>query len=190
MRYPNGVKKRAAPKRSKKKAAAFQKASTYSNRGMGLEQLLEKANHWYFIRNKAAIQKVPTPMKNIRLPGGGSKAVYTERSTVDFLGLGPGGKGIAFEAKSTELKTRFKLELIKEHQWTWLEATQELGGHAFFIIEFSKLNRIFYLPFLEAKSWKDEWDSGGAASIPLHFFTRECHPAGTNPLDYLKWIKE
>jgi len=98
-----------------------------------LEKKANKTNLRYRKLKQALILKVPTPILYTR------KGLVAQQSTVDYTGLMKGGQFIAFDAKETQSKTSFPLANIHQHQLTYLELVEELGGQAFFLIHFKKL---------------------------------------------------
>jgi len=99
-----------------------------------LEKKANKANLRYRKSKQALILKVPTPILYTR------RGLVAQQSTVDYTGLIKGGQFIAFDAKETQSKTSFPLANIHQHQLTYLELVEELGGQAFFLIHFKKLH--------------------------------------------------
>jgi len=96
------------------------------------------------------------------------------RPTVDFVGItSPNGRGIAFDAKTTENKTSFSFSNIKTHQFIYLKYFHEIGGSAYFFIRFNNKNNdgeFYKVPAMEIidkymngkksmkfKDFKDEW---------------------------------
>ena len=67
--------------------------STYKNRGMFLENILNDSNTYYNNIEKCLIYKKPTPIKvlNVSYPTNNShlinKAVYSSISTLDYNGI-------------------------------------------------------------------------------------------------------
>ena len=100
-----------------------------------LEKKANKTNLRYRKLKQALILKVPTPILYTR------KGLVAQQSTVDYTGLMKGGQFIAFDAKETQSKTSFPLANIHQHQLTYLELVEELGGQAFFLIHFKKLDK-------------------------------------------------
>src|SRR5699024_2486642 len=122
-------------------------------RGQALENLIEYSNKSYRQKGWAVIDKVPTPWTVYydKRTGRVVRAFPKEKGTVDFLGVSH-GRGIAFDAKSTNNTTRFPLDNVKEHQLQYLLDYQEQGGIAFLIVEFAKLREIYYLKIDDLKS--------------------------------------
>ena len=160
MNYPCGIKKQE------------NKTVLYGNRGMTLEDDLNKTNEYYLLEDIAVIYKKPTPIKVVdvsypsRKEAVIKKAYFQIPSTTDYNGIYK-GKYIDFEAKETTSHTSFPLANIHKHQIEHLKQVQKHKGIAFLIVRFSKLNKTFLLPieklipFLEEKKRK---------SIPLEFF--------------------
>lgn len=140
-----------------------------------LEKRIQKANLTYRKAKKALVQKIDTP---IRLTNAGMIAAT---STVDFVGVFPYtinpttkvGRGIAFDAKECEQKTSFPLKNIHQHQLLYLELYEQLGGIAFFLIHFKKLDKdLAYVTPVNVvlKYWNDPT---ARKSIPLSDFKDE-----------------
>lgn len=132
-----------------------------------LEKTANKANLNYRKEKKALIQKVPTPILYTR------KGLIAQQSTVDYTGiLAPKGKGIAFDAKETKSKTSFPLANIHDHQLTFLELFEALGGVAFFLIHFKSVHpkKAFVTPLSLVQKY---WGGEVRKSIPLEDFKDE-----------------
>ena len=109
-------------------------------RGAELEKSIIEANLQYRKKKLALILKKETPIIMT------SRGAIPQRSTVDFTGLIKEGKYIAFDAKETEQLRRFPLKNIKDHQTAYLKFVEELGGIAFFLIHFKKVDKLFRVP--------------------------------------------
>ena len=114
------------------------KITSYKNRGMFLESIINESNSYYVVTDKALIFKKPTPIKviNVTFPNNKAvinKAVFDHISTLDYNGLYR-GKYIEFDAKETTNKTSFPLSNIKEHQLKHIESVLRHKGIAFLII--------------------------------------------------------
>ncbi len=138
---------------------------SYANRGKSFEQIIETANKQYLLKKWGLIQKVATPWKVIRKGKRIISAYPAEKSTVDFVGVA-NGKAIAFDAKSTRERTRFPLSNIEKHQMLFLKYFQDQGGQAFILIEFSKLNETYLIPFNSLLEYWNNSMNGGRKSIP------------------------
>ena len=189
IRYPNGKKYIPVQKPTVQRKTD----SSFSNRGMALEEELNESNEYYLSRGIAVIHKKPVPIQvvNVKYPAR-SAAVITEAyfrtpSTTDFNGVW-NGKYIDFEAKETKSLTSFPLQNIHDHQVDHMKNVQKHGGIVFFIIKFTVLDRYFIVPYARFESFWERMQSGGRKSITLSEFeetSMEVAP-GFNPrIDYL-----
>ena len=116
-----------------------------ANLGMILEQQIFLACDWYAARGLALIQKIPTPWEPERQNGKIVGAHVGKKSTVDFIGtLGPGGMGIALEAKE-EQSNKIRKDRVKPHQIKFLETFAKCGGLAYILVGFYTANRFFLI---------------------------------------------
>lgn len=121
--------------------------SSYGNRGMTFESLIEYANRRYRLDGKAIIEKQHTLCKPLR-DGTGRiySAKYEEKATVDFMGRF-GGKPIAFEAKHCQTQ-KIDLKRVEEHQCDFLrDWTKPPAGAIGFVIISFELSRFFMIPW-------------------------------------------
>lgn len=141
----------------------------YGKRGMELEEMIELSNEQYMYKNRALIQKIPTPIKVTDIDNNTGKiksGFYEKKSTVDFLGVYR-RVSIAFDAKSTSVETRFDLSNVKKHQIQYLNRHSNCGGISFLLIYFSTLDESYVLPFgLLKKYWDNRLKDNGRKSIP------------------------
>ncbi len=121
--------------------------SSYGNRGMFLENIINDSNTYYNSIDKCLIFKKPTPIKvlNVTYPTDKShlidKAVYSSISTLDYNGIYR-EKYIEFDAKECHNKTSFPLSNIKDHQLEHIKKVILQKGIVFIIIF---INNEFYL---------------------------------------------
>jgi recombination protein U len=148
--------------------------------GMNLEKRATSACVNYMLTDVAFLHKVPNA---VSIQNGGAKLV---KSTVDYMGLLKGGRFIAFDAKETELKTRFPLKNIKPHQLDFLEQVESFGGIGFFLVHFVNLYKdeafILTLDLIKSK-----WDTSDEASISIEEIKNTCQLVPIN--DFLKFVK-
>lgn len=168
MNYPNKIKKNN------------NKFITYANRGMTLEELINKTNDYYIETDQAIIYKKPTPIgivksdyKNI------TKAYFKAPSTLDYNGIYKGCY-IEFDAKETKQKTSFPLKNIHDHQLVHMRRIINHGGICFLIILMN--NEIYYL---DGKDLFSFIDSEKRKSIPFSYFEEKAILLKEN---YLKGI--
>lgn len=164
----------------------------YANRGMCLERTIEYASLQYKSKKIARIDKIPTPIKVLRIIRNQVLGAFEKKATVDYVGIAQGGKYIAFDCKECEEETRFPLKNVKEHQYEYLEEVDRLGGVAFLIIDFVKIGKRYRLDFRTLqdywKLWKLHKNKKGYASIPIEEFREEITQGRQVVLDYLKNI--
>ena len=128
-------------------------------RGSTLEDLVNRTNEQYAEKKLALLQKIPTPITPVRMDKENrhiTLAYFEQRSTVDYIGAVQ-GIPVCFDAKECCVDT-FPLSNIHSHQVSFMEAFEQQGGIAFFLIFFSledggrksfrreELKEEFYLP--------------------------------------------
>lgn len=178
MNYPGNVKKE------------YNKFTTYANRGMNLEDLLNQSNEYYLDMNIAVIYKKPTPITISEVKYGNKERVITKAyfrtpSTLDYNGIYR-GKYIDFDAKETLNKTSFPLQNIHEHQLKHMARVIEHGGISFLIIY---MNGLFY--YLNGLDIIDFIANNNRKSIPYSYIQEKGYQIGQKikpRLDYLKII--
>ena len=163
-----------------------------------LEKRVQAANLRYRMDKVAIISKVEVPILVTKT------GLIPRQSTVDFTGIYPViyieagtrmdmsrpvkvGKGIAFDAKETENKTSFPLKNIHQHQLTFLEYFEEVGGTAFVLIHFKKIHpdKAFVTPLdFVKKYW---YDDDSRRSLPYSEFDQKWL---IDIDDYLKYFQK
>ena len=141
MHYPNHIKKEVTNTNELSRLN-----TSYSNRGMNLENEINISNEYYRNKDRALIFKKPTPIGVVDVSYANhkktiEKAYFKEQSTLDYNGLYR-GKYIEFDAKETLNKSSFPLSNIHEHQTIQIRNVIKHGGIVFLII---KMNNINYL---------------------------------------------
>ncbi|SFF61431.1 recombination protein U [Halobacillus alkaliphilus] len=175
MKYPNGKRSANAKKFS---APKQQKKTTFSNRGMTLEEDISLTNKYYLDSQIAVVHKKPTPVQivNVDYPKRSAavikEAYFKQASTTDFNGVYR-GKYIDFEAKETRNKTSFPLSNVHQHQIDHMKAVDQQGGICFMIIKFAPLEEVYLLPSKQLFIFWDEQWKGGRKSIPYAFIKKE-----------------
>ncbi|MEH7108580.1 Holliday junction resolvase RecU [Bacillus sp. JJ1764] len=194
VNYPNG---RKFVRRKQEELVNNTKKSTYSNRGMTLEEDLNESNEYYRNRKIAVIHKKPTPIQIVQVDyPKRSAAVIKEAyfklaSTTDYNGV-YNGKYVDFEAKETINPTSFPLKNFHQHQISHMEEVVGQGGICFVIIRFTKWDKVF---LLEAKHLFIFWQrmlDGGRKSITKEEIEEVGHhiPLGFQPrIDYIKILE-
>lgn len=175
MNYPNNIKKQNT------------KLVTYDNRGMDLENLINRTNEYYLEINRALIYKKPTPIGIVE--GNYKKitnAYFKAPSTLDYNGLYK-GKYIEFEAKETNCKTSFPLRNIHAHQIEHIRKVIEHKGICFIII---MMNGLCYL--LNGFDFIRYIDNNDRKSIEYDYIMKKGYllKENYNGLNYLDIVDE
>lgn len=162
MNYPNGMKK---------SLNSAQTHTSYSNRGMTLEEDINQTNQYYLEQDKAIIHKKPTPVQIVKVNyPKRSAAVITEAyfklaSTTDYNGVYK-QRYVDYEAKETKNKTSFPLANFHEHQINHMISTVKHGGISFILIRFMVYNETFLVKLETLLSYWNDQFNGGRKSIP------------------------
>lgn len=196
MRYPNGKIYQAQTQHDLPKIRKGK--TTFSNRGMKLEDMINHTNKWYLLHDKAVIHKKPTPIQVVtidypkRSRAVIKEAYYKVASTTDYNGVYK-GKYIDFEAKQTNLKTTFPLHNIHQHQIDHMTQCLHHGGFCFVLFLFKARNEAYVYPI---RALLEDWQAFLAkemTAIPLERIQREgiLVEMGYQPqLDYLKAVDQ
>lgn len=191
IKYSNGLTYKKSNIKVSGNKVAFSLSS--ANRGMNLEEDIIQSNEYYLRHRMALIYKRPTPIqvvkveykKNVKI----TEAYFSEKSTTDFNGVYQ-GRYIDIEAKSTHSKSSFPLSNITKKQFEHLSNVIELGGLAFFIIEFVKHQKTY---IVEAKKIIEFKNNEERKSIPFAQFEelgREIKRGYSPRLNYLDYVDE
>lgn len=148
--------------------------NTRGLRGSMLEELITLTNDLYRNKKLAIVQKIPTPIKPIRIDNSTrtiTLAYFEQKSTIDYTGVVQ-GVPIAFDAKETGLKS-FPLANIHPHQIEFMEDFTLQGGIAFIIVNFKAYDEMYFLPFgILYKHWEIA-QNGGRKSISYNDFPKD-----------------
>lgn len=145
------------------------KNNIYANRGMTLEDDINKTNEYYNLQNIALVYKKPTPIQVVQVEYPKNRireAYFHEPSTLDYNGIYL-GKYLEFDAKETQSKTSFPLSNIHPHQMRHIERVIHFGGIAFLIVRFSTLNLTYLLLGEDIIHFESRYHR---KSIPLDYF--------------------
>lgn len=154
-------------------------------KGMVLERMIEQSNMQLNLMNEAEVFKRPTEKAQV-----GAKLKYVSKAGVDFNGIVKGGRGVAFDAKETQETLRFPFKNVKLHQYETLLRIDKLGGWAFLIVHFSKLNESY---LLKAKFIQEHWQGHtpkltGKGSIPYAAIKENCVRVRQRNGCHLDWV--
>ncbi|GHP12793.1 Holliday junction resolvase RecU [Lentilactobacillus fungorum] len=192
IRYPNGNQFYEQPASSKQSSRSID----FSNRGMTLEEELNKSNLYYLNHGTAVIHKKPTPIQIVsvdypkRSAARINEAYFRRSSTTDYNGVYR-GRYIDFDAKETKNKTSFPLKNFHKHQVEHMRQCLRQQGICFAVIKFVSDQSVFVL---KASDLIDYWDKqalGGRKSIPRKFIEKAGFlvPYRINPrLPYLQAV--
>lgn len=161
-------------------------------RGSTLEEMINRTNDKYREDGLALIQKVPTPITPIEIDQKTrhiTLAYFDQKSTVDYIGAVQ-GIPVCFDAKEC-VRDTFPLQNIHEHQYKFMEDFEKQGGIAFFLIYYTSIDELYYLPFEYLKVFWERAQNGGRKS----FRHDELNPAYVIPridgvlVPYLETLK-
>ncbi|MBD5445928.1 MAG: Holliday junction resolvase RecU [Mycoplasma sp.] len=118
----------------------------YANRGMYLEELINKTIEYYSSNEIAFFEKRFLPIKILnKLDDNFIRGKLLKKSYVDYCGVYK-GKYISFEAKQTN-NDFFLLSQIKEHQIKHIIKINSFGGISFVIVHFYNSSRTFLISY-------------------------------------------
>ncbi|MGL5021558.1 MAG: Holliday junction resolvase RecU [Mycoplasmatales bacterium] len=159
-------------------------SNTHANRGMVLEELLNKTNSYYSTNDIAYIYKKHTPINIVKVDKEKIKEAYfSQKSTTDYNGIYKGFY-IDFDAKSTSSDSFNVKSNLHEHQYQHLINIDKIGGIGFLIVFFKKYSRFFLISITQIKNINTK-------QIKLQYFLDHCIEIQEqlNPsLNYLKAV--
>ena len=135
-------------------------------RGSTLEDFINLSNEKYLSSGLAVIQKIPTPIKPIKIDKDSrhiTLAYFDQKSTVDYIGVVQ-GIPVCFDAKETAVDT-FPLTNIHPHQITFMENFEKQHGISFIILYFSARDEFYYIPFCDIIKFWLRGENGGRKSF-------------------------
>ena len=135
-------------------------------RGSALEDLINLSNEKYLSAGLVLVQKIPTPIKPIRIDKESRQITlvyFDQRSTVDYMGIVQ-GIPICFDAKETASDT-YSINNIHEHQVRFMENFELQKGIAFIILQFTKRDETYYIPYRDIKKFWERAEGGGRKSF-------------------------
>lgn len=123
-------------------------------RGLSLETRLIRAHERYATEGRAWVRQVGPPVVVI---GGtardgrgrtGFRGAFAGTATVDFIGVGPGGRAVLIEAKATQ-EQRIRCSVIAAHQRADLDAAHGVGAMCLVVVEVyaSPLPSVYVVPW-------------------------------------------
>lgn len=145
--------------------------NTRGLRGSTLEEFINMTNDYYMQKGLAVIQKVPTPIKPVKIDKENrtiTLAYFDQQSTVDYIGAVQ-GIPVCFDAKETERQS-LPISHIHPHQIEFMRRFRQQKGLSFLLVHFVKHARMFLLPFEVLDQFYAAAQNGGRKSIPLSAF--------------------
>lgn len=135
-------------------------------RGSTLEDFINMSNEKYLANGLALIQKIPTPIKPIKMDQESrhiTLAYFDQKSTVDYIGVVQ-GIPVCFDAKETAVDT-FPLQNIHKHQIEFMTNFEKQNGISFIILYFSSRDEFYYIPFCDIIHYWLRGENGGRKSF-------------------------
>lgn len=135
-------------------------------RGSTLEEMINETNEIYRSKGLALIQKIPTPITPVEMKANKqiTLAYFDKKSTVDYIGAVQ-GLPVCFDAKESK-STTFPLANIHEHQYEFMRDFEAQGGIAFFLIYYTEIDVLYYLPYEYLKLfWERAYEEDGRKSF-------------------------
>lgn len=135
-------------------------------RGSTLEDFINMSNEKYLANGLALIQKIPTPIKPIKMDQESrhiTLAYFDQKSTVDYIGVVQ-GIPVCFDAKETAVDT-FPLQNIHKHQIEFMTNFEKQNGISFIILYFSSRDEFYYIPFCDIMHYWLRGENGGRKSF-------------------------
>ena len=172
MNYPGNIKKE------------YHKIVNYGNRGMELEELINKTNEKLVEDDIAIIYKKPTPIAVVKYNYNSKRitdAYYQTQSTLDYNGIYK-GYYIEFDAKNTN-QNNLPLSNIAEHQIKHIKRIISHDGIVFLIIMI--LNEIYVLDGIDVINFID---NNKRKSIPYEYINKNGIKVDFNYLKGVNYI--
>lgn len=162
-------------------------------RGSMLEDSINMTNEMYRKKGIALIQKIPTPIKPVRINKENrniSLAYFEKKSTVDYIGIAQ-GVPICFDAKETNGKS-LPLQNIHDHQVDFMADFQKHEGISFLIVYFRKYDEYYVLSYDKLIEYYNKIKSGGRKFISYEEFDKNMLIEVKNQvyINYLEKINE
>lgn len=140
--------------KEKKKTAARKKKM--GNKGMFLQEMIDKTNTVYFNKGIANIQEIPIPITILQQSGGMiTKAFKKGRSTLDYRGTINPGIPISFDCKETTEEKGLPMANILDHQIEFMRQALTIGEISFLICYIEPTRKSY---FISGQVVLEKWD--------------------------------
>jgi len=143
-------------------------------RGSTFEEIINMTNEKYKTQGLAVVEKIPTSITPVAIDKESrtiTLAYFEKKSTVDYIGAVQ-GIPICFDAKETRQKS-FPINNIHRHQMEFMEAFEKQKGIAFMLINFTLLDKCFFLPFVDLQPLWEQAQAGGKKSVSHELFNED-----------------
>lgn len=124
--------------------ASSQINNNSGNRGMFLEDVINKTNLYNIEHDICVVYKKPIPIKILHVNHSQVTGFFESKSTTDYCGCLQ-GRYIDFESKQTKSSSSFNLNNIPIHQLEHCQRVINSDGISFFIIYFSYYDEFYLL---------------------------------------------
>ncbi len=150
--------------------------SQHANLGKPFEDALEDMHLLYNAGNRAAVTRIPAPMKPIgKAVKGVFPAIYVKRGAPDFHAQ-VAGASLLFDAKSTVDAARWELKDLAAHQAAAFDRHERQGGRAFVLLLLGRV--VYLLPWSEIAQRYRRWQAGDAKRGEASLTVEDCDRLG------------
>lgn len=122
-----------------------------NNKGMYIEELVNKTIEFYLTNNICFLEKRNLPIKIIKKNNEVVIGKLLKKSYVDYFGF-IDGKYITFETKQTN-EDFFMLSQLKKHQLEHLRLISSLNGISFLILHFFSYDKTYLIHYEEIEKF-------------------------------------
>lgn len=169
---------------------------SHANRGKTLEMLIDMTNNMYRNGGKADVDKVPEPVKILKVEKNKVTGHLDAPKWVDYIGISA-GNAIIFDAKETH-DTKLPLKNITPNQYQKLKSWYQQGAASFLIVAFwiegKNEPEVYLLKIWQLAAFYESPKTGrGTKSIKLDFFRESCARIGSEngyAINYLKILED
>lgn len=159
-------------------------AST-ANLGKPFEEALEAMHALYVAGGRAAVTRIPAPMKPIgKAVRGVFPAIYVKRGAPDFHAQ-VDGHSLLFDAKSTIDADRWELKDLPGHQAGAFDRHEAQRGRAFVLLLLGKV--VYLLPWAALAPRYRRWERGEAARGEASLTVADCDRLGLR-CAWVNWL--
>lgn len=159
--------------------------SSTANLGKPFEDALEAMHELYNLGNRAAVTRIPAPMKPIgKAVKGVFPAIYVKRGAPDFHAQ-VAGASLLFDAKSTVDTHRWELKDLASHQAAAFDRHEAQRGRAFVLLLLGRA--VYLLPWSTLAPRYRRWAAGLAARGEASLTVADCDRLGFR-CSWVDWL--